>query len=229
MSPSNKSAVSCRQKTHANTVASAKAGEAVKRNKRCLQGFVVETGGRLGSVAKQFMGEVVAECDVTEVAKKAAASRMLRADGIEIMFKQASVMATLIQELRNEQHLVADFARNVGAHLRFWLVAYSSTSVLVTSKKHSGCSSCVGLRTLARPSNASTPPSRRRCYTALDILATERQDNRAEMPPWVSALRCQPLQLSEHRAYANALQGPLPLQEKLQTTIAHFLEDHANS
>jgi hypothetical protein len=33
--------------------------------------------------------------------------------GIEIMHKQACMMATLIQELRNEERFVADFAAGV--------------------------------------------------------------------------------------------------------------------
>jgi hypothetical protein len=70
--------------------------------------FVVEASGRLGPAAN---GEVVAECEITEVAKKAAVSRILRAIGIEIMRKQVYTMATLIQERKNEEQSVADFAR----------------------------------------------------------------------------------------------------------------------
>jgi hypothetical protein len=43
----------------------------------------------------------------------AAASRILRAVGIKIMHKQAYMMAALIQELRNEEQFLADFARIV--------------------------------------------------------------------------------------------------------------------
>jgi hypothetical protein len=45
--------------------------------------------------------------------RKAAASKIVRAIGIEVMHKQAYMMATLIQELRNEAQLMADFANGV--------------------------------------------------------------------------------------------------------------------
>ncbi len=48
---------------------------------------------------------------MTAAATKAAASRILRAIGVEIMHKQAFTMATFIQELRNEEQFVADFVR----------------------------------------------------------------------------------------------------------------------
>ncbi len=44
------------------------------------------------------------------MAQTAAASRILTAVGIEIMHNQ---VATLLQELRNEEQIMADFARNV--------------------------------------------------------------------------------------------------------------------
>jgi hypothetical protein len=50
-----------------------------------VHGFVLETGGRLGPAAQKFIDEVVG----TEVAKKAAASRILRVIGIEVMHEQA--------------------------------------------------------------------------------------------------------------------------------------------
>ena len=40
-----------------------------KKYKGAVQGFVVEAGGRL---AKKFIDEVVAECEMSEVARKAA-------------------------------------------------------------------------------------------------------------------------------------------------------------
>jgi hypothetical protein len=52
----------------------------------------------------KFIDEVVAECEMPEAARKAAASKIMRAIGIEVMHKQAYMMATLVQELRNEAH-----------------------------------------------------------------------------------------------------------------------------
>ncbi len=71
-------------------------------------------GGRLRPAAKKFIDEVLAECKKSEVARKAAASKILRATGIEVKHKQALyMMATLIQELRNEEQFTADFATGV--------------------------------------------------------------------------------------------------------------------
>jgi hypothetical protein len=94
---------------------SAKAGEAVKRKKYkgAVQGFVVEAGGRLGPAAKKLIDEVVAECEMSEAARKAAASKIMRAIGIEVMQKQAYMMATLVQELLNEEQFITDFATGV--------------------------------------------------------------------------------------------------------------------
>ncbi len=104
--PATKSVVA-RQYTHINPGVSAKA---VKRNmfQGAVQGFVVKAGGRLGPAAKKFIDEVVAEYKMSEVARKAAASKRARAIGIEVRHKQAHIMATLIQELRNQ-----DFANGV--------------------------------------------------------------------------------------------------------------------
>ncbi len=44
---------------------------------------------------------------------KATASKIVRAIGIEVMHKQAYMMATMIQELRNEKQFTADFANGV--------------------------------------------------------------------------------------------------------------------
>ncbi len=68
--------VVARHNTHVHPGVSAKAGEAVNRKKYkgAVQGFVVEAGGRLGPCA---------------VARKAAASKTMRAIGIEVMHKQA--------------------------------------------------------------------------------------------------------------------------------------------
>ncbi len=38
----------------------------------------MEAGGRLGPAAKKFTDEVVAECEVSEVARKAAASKICK-------------------------------------------------------------------------------------------------------------------------------------------------------
>ncbi len=88
--PATKSVVD-RQNTHLHPGVSAKAGEAVKRKKYkgAVRGFVVEAGGRLGPAAKKFIDEVVAECEMSEAARKAAASKIMRAIGIEVMHKQA--------------------------------------------------------------------------------------------------------------------------------------------
>ncbi len=65
------------------------------------------------AAAKKFIDEVVAECEMSDVARKAAASKTMRAIGIEVMHKQAYMMATLVQELRNEQQFMSDFANGV--------------------------------------------------------------------------------------------------------------------
>ncbi len=52
-------------------------------------------------------------CEMSEVARKAAASKIRRAIGIEVLHKQGQMMATLVQELRNEEQLMADFANGV--------------------------------------------------------------------------------------------------------------------
>ncbi len=63
-----------------------------KKYKGAVQGFVVEAGGRLGPAAKKFIDQVVAECEMSEAARKAAASEIMRAVGIEVMHKQAYMM-----------------------------------------------------------------------------------------------------------------------------------------
>jgi hypothetical protein len=51
---------------------------------------------------------------MSEVERKAAASKIVRAIGMEVMHKQAYMMATLlVQELRNEEQFMADFASGV--------------------------------------------------------------------------------------------------------------------
>ncbi len=63
----------------------------------------MEAGGRLSPAAKKkFIDDVVAECKMSEVARKAAASRAIG------MHKQAYIMATFIQEVRNEEQFMAD-------------------------------------------------------------------------------------------------------------------------
>ncbi len=52
---------------------------------------MVEAGGRLGPAAKKFIDEVVAECEISEAARKAAASKIMRATVIEVMHKQAYI------------------------------------------------------------------------------------------------------------------------------------------
>ncbi len=71
-----------------------------------MQGFVVEVRGwaRRPRSSSTAIDEVVAECEMPEAARKAAASKIMRAIGIEVMHKQAYMMATLVQELRNEEH-----------------------------------------------------------------------------------------------------------------------------
>ncbi len=64
----------------------------------------MEAGGRLGPAAKKFIDEVMAECEMSEAARKAAASKIMRAIGIEVLHK----MAALVQELRNEEQFMAD-------------------------------------------------------------------------------------------------------------------------
>ncbi len=65
---------------------------------------MVEAGGRLGPAAKKFIDDVVAHVwwpsAKCRVARKAAASKRVRAIGFEIMQEQANVMATWVQELR---------------------------------------------------------------------------------------------------------------------------------
>ncbi len=72
---------------------SAKAGRRCEEEKYkgAVQGFVVEARGRLGPAAKKFIDEVVAECEMSEAARKAAASKIMRAIGIEVMHKQACI------------------------------------------------------------------------------------------------------------------------------------------
>ena len=57
----------------------------------------------MGPLARKFIDEVVEECDITEAAPRAAAFKILRAIGIDLMHKQAYTMAKLIEELRSEQ------------------------------------------------------------------------------------------------------------------------------
>ncbi len=59
-----------------------------KKYKGAVHGLVVEAG-RLGPAAKKFIDEVVAECGISEAARKVAASKIIRAIGIEVMHKQA--------------------------------------------------------------------------------------------------------------------------------------------
>jgi hypothetical protein len=59
-----------------------------------------------------------------EAARKAAASKTMRAIGIEVMHKQAYMTATLVQELRNEEQLMADFAHGVDEGRRVWMIFY---------------------------------------------------------------------------------------------------------
>jgi hypothetical protein len=49
----------------------------------------------------------------SEAARKAAASKIMRAIGIEVMHKQAYMMATLVRQLRSEEPFLADFANSV--------------------------------------------------------------------------------------------------------------------
>ncbi len=80
--PATKSVVA-RRYTHVNP----------KRNKYqgAVQGIVVEAGGRLGPAAKNPINEVVAECEMSEVARKAAASKRVWAIDIEATHAQAGI------------------------------------------------------------------------------------------------------------------------------------------
>ncbi len=62
----------------------------------------------------------------------------------------------------------------------------------------------------------------------LEILAMERQDDRDEMRPRVSALRCLPLQVSggARRSIAHTPTRVKALYLR-RDNIARFLEDHA--
>ncbi len=114
--PATKSVVA-RQNTHLHPGVSAKAGEAVKRKKYkgAVQGFVVEAGGRLGPAAKKFIdqGHRRSGGGVRNARSGEETSKIMRAIGIEVMHKQAYMMATLVQELRNEEQFTADFAHGV--------------------------------------------------------------------------------------------------------------------
>jgi hypothetical protein len=110
--PATKS-VTARQYKHVNPGVSAKAGAAAKRNKfkGAVQGFVVDAGGRLGPAAKNFIDEVVAECEMSEAAPKAAASGIVRASGIQVLHKQAYIHDGHVDSraMRSEEQLMADF------------------------------------------------------------------------------------------------------------------------
>ncbi len=45
----------------------------------------------MGPVAEKFIDEVVAECEMSEAARKAVASKIMTAIGIEVMHKQAYI------------------------------------------------------------------------------------------------------------------------------------------
>ncbi len=67
---------------------------------------MVEAGGRLDPAARKFIDEVLAECEMSEVARKAAASKILMASGIEVMRKQATdtgkVFRTMVADRTHE-------------------------------------------------------------------------------------------------------------------------------
>jgi hypothetical protein len=86
---------------------SAKAGEEAVKRKKEKGGDAGVCGG--GRRAAGSCGQV-AECEMSEVARKAAASKIVWAIGIEVMHKQAYMMATLV---RNEEQFMADFANGV--------------------------------------------------------------------------------------------------------------------
>ncbi len=66
-----------------------------------LQGILCRRRQQRIVAGKKFMDEVVAECKMSEAARKAAASRMMRAIGIEVVHKKEYMMATLVQEVRS--------------------------------------------------------------------------------------------------------------------------------
>ncbi len=45
--------------------------------------------------------------------EESSGEQTMRAIGIEVMHKQSYMMATLVQELRNEEQFTADFAHGV--------------------------------------------------------------------------------------------------------------------
>ncbi len=63
-----------------------------KKYKGAVQGFVVEAGGRLGPAAKKFIDEVVAECDLSEVARNAAASKIMHKQACEEQFMRMACL-----------------------------------------------------------------------------------------------------------------------------------------
>jgi hypothetical protein len=64
-----------------------------RKSKGAVQGFVVDAGGGwlAGPAAKKFVDEVVAECEMSEVTRKAAASKIVRAIGIEVVHKPGCI------------------------------------------------------------------------------------------------------------------------------------------
>ena len=63
-----------------------------------------QSGGWDPSPGSKFIDEVAGECDKTEPAKRAAKFKILPAVGIvDLVQKQAYMMAKLIEELRREQ------------------------------------------------------------------------------------------------------------------------------
>ncbi len=45
--------------------------------------------------------------------EESSGKKIMRAIGIEVLHKQAYMMAALVQELRNEEQFMADFANSV--------------------------------------------------------------------------------------------------------------------
>ena len=108
----NSGAARCSRKGADHVTAQPTGGDGCRRTARADRGTAGSEGGPEGGGEG---AQVVAACEMPEAARKAAASKILvmRATGIEVMHKQAYMMATLVQELRNEEQFMADFAHGV--------------------------------------------------------------------------------------------------------------------
>jgi hypothetical protein len=76
---------------------------------------VVEAGGQLGPAAKKLIDEVSAECETSEVARTAAATKIVRAIGMQVTRKQHIAIHDSRAEERGAVYHngMTDFANNV--------------------------------------------------------------------------------------------------------------------